>query len=145
MYKNILLPTDGSELSNRAVRNGIKLAKALKARVTGMTNTPVWRDIYAGAGARMMSVDDYERETKATAGKALATIKRLADKERVRCTTVHARQPDAWEAIIRTARGKGCDLIVMASHGRSGMKAFVLGSETNKVLAHTKIPVLVHR
>ncbi|MBM3580876.1 MAG: universal stress protein [Alphaproteobacteria bacterium] len=145
MYKNILLPTDGSELSNRAVRHGIKLAKALKARVIGMTNTPVWQDIYAGAGARMMSVDDYERETKATAGRALATIKRLADKERVRCATVHARRPDAWKAIIRTARGKGCDLIVMASHGRSGMKAFVLGSETNKVLAHTKIPVLVHR
>lgn len=145
MYKNILLPTDGSDLSEKAVRHGIKLAKMLKARVTGMTNTPVWHDIYAGAGARMMSVDDYERGTKATAGRALAAIERLAKKEGVRCMTVHARQPDAWEGIIRTARGKGCDLIVMASHGRSGMKAIVLGSETNKVLAHTKIPVLVHR
>jgi len=145
MYKNILLPTDGSDLSEKAVRHGIKLAKMLKARVTGMTNTPVWHDIYAGAGARMMSVDDYERETKATAGRALAAIERLAKKEGVRCMTAHARQPDAWEGIIRTARGKGCDLIVMASHGRSGMKALVLGSETNKVLAHTKIPVLVHR
>jgi nucleotide-binding universal stress UspA family protein len=145
MYKHILLPTDGSELSEKAVAQGVKLAKAVKAKVTGMTCTPVWHDLYAGPGARMMSVDDYEREAKAAAARALATVARIAKKAGVRCSTVHVRHPDAWEAIIRTARGKRCDLIVMASHGRSGMKALVLGSETNKVLAHTHIPVLVHR
>jgi nucleotide-binding universal stress UspA family protein len=145
MYKHILLPTDGSKLSEKAVARGIKLAKAIKAKVTGMTSTPVWRDLYAGPGARMMSVDDYEREAKAAATRALAAVSRAAKKARVPCSTVHVRHPDAWEAIIRTARGKRCDLVVMASHGRGGMKALVLGSETNKVLAHSHIPVLVHR
>ena len=145
MYRHILLPTDGSELSDKAIRHGVKLARALKARVTGMTNTPVWHDLYAGPGARMMAVDDYEREAKAAAQAALAKIARIAQSARVPCATVHARQRDAWEAIVRTARSKRCDLIVMASHGRGGMKALVLGSETNKVLAHTHIPVLVHR
>ena len=145
MYKHILLPTDGSELSDKAIRHGVKLARALKARVTGMTNTPTWHDLYAGPGARMMSVDDYEREAKAAAQAALSKIARTAKKARVPCSTVHARQADAWEAIVRTARRERCDLIVMASHGRSGMKALVLGSETNKVLAHSRIPVLVHR
>lgn len=145
MYKHILLPTDGSELSGKAIRHGVKLAKALKARITGMTSTPVWHDLYAGPGARMMAVDDYEREAKAAAAKALATISRAAKKAGVPCATVHVRHPEPWEAIIRTARGRRCDLVVMASHGRGGMKALVLGSETNKVLAHSRIPVLVHR
>ena len=145
MYKHILLPTDGSELSNRAIKHAVKLAKTLKARITGMTSTPTWHDLYAGPGARMVSSDDYEKEAEANAAKALATIARAAKRARVPCATVHVRHPHAWEAIIRTARIKGCDAIVMASHGRSGMKALVLGSETNKVLAHSRIPVLVHR
>ena len=145
MYKHILLPTDGSELSEKAIKHGIKLAKTLKARITGMTSTPTWHDLYAGPGARMVSSDDHEKDMKANAAKALATIARAAKKARVPCATVHVRHPNAWKAIIRTARVKGCDVIVMGSHGRSGMKALVLGSETNQVLAHTRIPVLVHR
>lgn len=145
MYKHILLPTDGSERSNKAVKHGVKLAKALKAKVTGMTSTPTWYDLHAGPGAMAMSSDDYEKEAEAKAAKALATIARAAKQAGVPCATVHVRHPNAWEAIIRTARAKRCDAIVMGSHGRSGMKALVLGSETNKVLAHSKIPVLVHR
>ncbi len=78
MYRHILLPTDGSELSEKAIRHGVKLARALKARVTGMTNTPTWHDLYAGPGARMMSVDDNEREAKAAAQAALSKIARNA-------------------------------------------------------------------
>ena len=145
MYKHILIATDGSGLSEKAVKHGVKLAKTLKARITGMTSTPTWLDLHAGPGARMVSSDDYEKETQASAAKALASIARAAKKARVPCATVHVRHPRAWEAIIRTARAKRCDVIVMGSHGRSGMKALVLGSETNQVLAHTRIPVLVHR
>lgn len=145
MYKHILISTDGSKLSEKAVQHGVKLAKALKARVTGMTSTPTWRDLHAGPGAMAVSSDDYEKEAEAKAAKALATIARAAKKARVPYATMHVRHPNAWEAIIRTARAKRCDAIVMGSHGRSGMKALVLGSETNKVLAHTRIPVLVHR
>lgn len=145
MYKHILLPTDGSDLSEKAVKHGVKFAKSLKAKITGMTSTPTWHDLHAGPGARMVSSDDYEKETSAVAAKALATVTRAAKKARVSCVTIHVWHPRPWEAIIRTARTKGCDLILMGSHGRSGMKALVLGSETNKVLAHSKIPVLVHR
>lgn len=145
MYKHILLATDGSGSSEKAVKHGVKLAKSLKARITGMTSTPTWHDLYAGPGARMVSSDDFEKDMKANATKALATIARAAKRARVPCATIHVWHPRAWEAIISTARAKGCDVIVMGSHGRSGMKAFVLGSETNKVLAHTRIPVIVHR
>jgi nucleotide-binding universal stress UspA family protein len=145
MYKHILIATDGSDLSGKAVKHGVKLAKALKARVTGMTSTPTWQDLHAGPGAMAVSSDDYEKEAEARATKVLAAVARAAKKAGVPCATVHVRHPEAWEAIVRTARAKRCDVIVMGSHGRSGMKALVLGSETNKVLAHTRIPVLVHR
>jgi nucleotide-binding universal stress UspA family protein len=145
MYKHILVPTDGSKLSRKAVVHGLRLAKALGAEVTGMTSSPTWRDFYPRPRLRMISAADYEREVERDAARSLAVVLRAAKAARVRCATVHARHPDPWRAIIMTARARRCDLIVMASHGHGGMKALLLGSETSKVLAHSKIPVLVHR
>lgn len=145
MYKHILVPTDGSKLSRKAVVHGVRLARALGAEVTGMTSSPTWRDFYPRPRLRMISAADYEREVERDAARSLATVLRAAKAARVRCATVHTRNPDPWSAIIMTARARRCDLIVMASHGHGGMKALLLGSETSKVLAHSKIPVLVHR
>lgn len=145
MYKHILVPTDGSKLSQKAVAYGVGLARALGARVTGMISSRAWRDLYPRPRLRMISASGYEREVERDAARALAVVARAAKAARVPCATVHVRHPDPWKAIIRTARAKRCDLIVMASHGHGGMKALLLGSETSKVLAHSKLPVLVHR
>jgi nucleotide-binding universal stress UspA family protein len=145
MYKNILIPTDGSELSDKAIRHGIALAKALGAKITAMTVTQPfhWFSI-----DHKMVTDmpvEYEKHARQRAEKILDAISKAACAANVECNAVHIEQEHPHDAIIKTAGSQGCDLIVMASHGRGGVSALVLGSETVKVLTHSKIPVLVYR
>jgi nucleotide-binding universal stress UspA family protein len=145
MYKRILLPTDGSELSLRAVAQGVALAKAINAKIVGITVTRPWHIVTADPAELSDTEDSYAKHTKTLAADRLSAIEKAAREAGVACEVVHSSYDHPYEAIIDCARSKDCDLILMASHGRSGIKALVLGSETQKVLTHSKIPVLAHR
>ena len=145
MYTHILLPTDGSKLSEMALREGVDLASALGARVTVVTVTTPFHVL---SGSPIMVTDTLEQYYKhmvALAGQHLDEAKKIAAMAGVRCDTVHAEHELPYQAIIDTAQNRGCDAILMASHGRRGMSAIVLGSETLKVLTHSIIPVIVYR
>ena len=146
MYTHILLPTDGSALSERAIDHGIALAKALHASVTGVTVSEPLSALAIGAVAiANVSEDYYGKEIAAAAEKRLDVVRKAAAAAGVVCDLVHVEGTHPYQAIIDTARTKGCDVIVMASHGRRGLSAIVLGSETVKVLTHSTIPVVVCR
>ncbi len=145
MYKNLLIPTDGSELASKAVQHGISLAKEFGAKVTLLT---VWEPFHVftfNASSVEGTPEEYKKGMQKHAAKLLDTIASAARADGVACDTVQIEHDHPYRAIIDTARSKGCDLIVMASHGRRGVAAIVLGSETFKVLTHSKIPVLVDR
>ena len=145
MYKHILIPTDGSDLSSMAVRQGVLLARSIDARVTIITVSPTFRMLSADPFMATATPETYRRESVAEAMRYLAAGAAAAKEGGVPCETVHVERDHPYEAIIDTAAERGCDLILMASHGRKGMAALVLGSETTKVLTHSKIPVLVCR
>jgi nucleotide-binding universal stress UspA family protein len=144
MYQHILLPSDGSEFSARAVDGGIRLAKALGARVTALHVTrPLYPDENAPGFAAQAR--EHARRSEASARQALGYVERTARAAGVACAVLHKDADSPWDEIIKAAASEGCDLIFMASHGRRGLAAVVLGSETHKVLTHTTIPVLVVR
>ena len=145
MFRHILIPTDGSDLSRKAVIYGVQLAKESGAKVTALTLTEPYR--VASMDAVLVSVgeDEYEEESRRVCERALEQVKATAAASGVPCDTVAEVHDQPWRAIIDVAHAKGCDLIVMASHGRRGMSALLLGSETVKVLTHSTIPVLVYR
>jgi nucleotide-binding universal stress UspA family protein len=148
MFTHILVPTDGTKLSAKAVKTAVKLAKSTGARLTGLYVVAPYYPALPGEafiGIPGVSSKQYKRVVQGLADKALAEIRRTADAYGVPSTSITGVGGEPWRAILRTARGKRCDLIVMASHGRSGLTALVIGSETNKVLAHSKLPVLVCR
>ena len=147
MYKHILVPTDGSKLSVKAARHAVKLAKALGARVTGFHVAPDLGSTYYGDGyvLRAPSAKAQAEYTRKQALKYLSMIEVEAEVEKVPCEGSYAVSDSPYEAIIDAAKKNKCDLIVMASHGRRGLSALVLGSETQKVLVHSNIPVLVCR
>jgi len=147
MFKHILLPTDGSKLSSKSVERGIEFAKKIKARVTAVHVVPEFT-LMVDEGITMLSPalkKRFEDEGKARAAKMLAEIARKARSRKVRCAIVCVSSDLPYQQIIATARKKKCDLIMMASHGRRGLSSLLLGSETAKVLLHTKVPVLVVR
>jgi len=147
MYKSVLVPTDGSNLSARAIREAVALAKSLGARLTGFYAGPNYSvQVYGDfVPADFITPQEFARQTRRTAEKYLSVIQKAADAAGVRCKTVHASSDTPWKAIIQAAHENKCDLIFMASHGRRGLAGLLLGSETTKVLTHSKIPVLVHR
>jgi nucleotide-binding universal stress UspA family protein len=145
MYKNVLIPTDGSELAERAVRHGIDLSKAIGAKVTVLTVSVPFHILTIDSKMVEDTRTTYKRRMEDYAAKTLGAVASAARDAGVTCETVHVEHEHPYQAIIEIARSKGCDLIVMASHGRRGVSAIVLGSETVKVLTHSKIPVLVHR
>jgi len=145
MYKHILIPTDGSELSNGAVRQGIDLARAVGARVTVVNVSPTFRTFSADPFMATSTPEQFRRTCQAEAERVLAVAAAGASTAGVVCETVHLEGDRPYQAIIDTATKRECDLIFMASHGRRGVAALVLGSETSKVLTHSKIPVLVCR
>ena len=145
MYKNLLLPTDGSPLSEKAVRHGLELARTLGAKVTGFYALPEFR-AFAYAGAIIEDTQAiFEGQAQTQADAALAFITTAAQEAGVPCTTAQSTHDRPYEAILQAAIDNGCDLIVMASHGRRGIEGLLMGSETQKVLTHSSIPVLVSR
>lgn len=147
MFKHILLPTDGSKLSTRAVKTGIDFAKKTRARVTAIHVVPEFA-LMVDDGITMLSPalkKRFEDEGRARAEKMLDDVARQARARGVRCTTMCVASDLPYQQIIAAARKKKCDLIMMASHGRRGLSSLLLGSETAKVLLHSKVPVLVVR
>jgi len=145
MYKHILVPTDGSDLSDRAVGEAIAFARSLGARITALTVSPPFH--LTGYDPFLVTVTptQYERahESRARGGGLGPRItQHLAG---VPCEVVSVVNDSPWQAIIETAQRQGCDLVFMASHGRRGVAGMLLGSETQRVLTHCKVPVLVYR
>ena len=145
MYAHILIATDGSELANRAVEQGLTLAKALGSKVTAITVTEPWTAAVSGEWAVAFPVEEYEKAAAANAEKILAQVTEAATRIGVACATRHVKDQFAAEGIVDEAKSAGADLIVMASHGRRGIVGLLLGSETTKVLTHSTLPVLVVR
>jgi len=147
MYKHILVPTDGSSLSAKAIRQAVAFAKSTGARITGFYAAPNYSvQIYGDfVPSDFITPQEFTKQTKRTAEQYLGAIQKAADAAGVRCKTAHVLSDTPWKAICKAAQSNKCDLIFMASHGRRGLAGIILGSETAKVLTHTKIPVLVHR
>ncbi len=145
MHRHILIPTDGSELSQNAIGYGMALAKSVNAKVTVLTVSVPFQTFAVEPGLVTDTPEQYGKRMATLAAKYLNVAKEAALAAGVSCETMHAEHDQPYLAIIETAARKSCDLIVMASHGRRGISAVVLGSETVKVLTHSTIPVLVVR
>jgi len=147
MFRNILVPTDGSALSKKAIKRAVTLARETGARVTGFHVAPAYRfNVYADyVPPDFITPKDYEARTKKVAARHLEVVKKACAAAGVRCATAYVSSDYAADAIVRAAKKYKCDLIAMASHGRSGLSKLLIGSETQKVLANTKIAVLVLR
>ncbi len=145
MYTHMLIPTDGSELAGKAVRHGIELAKRIGAKTTVLTVSPPFHTFTTDTQMIEDTPARYQTRMHEHAEKTLGAAAQAAQAAGVACETVAVEHEHPYRAIVDLAESKGCDLIVMASHGRHGIAALVLGSETVKVLTHCKIPVLVHR
>ena len=146
MFKNILVPTDGSELSQRAVATAVDLAKLHQSRITGIHVIPDYHLLIAYEGAfDPITEERIEQEAKARADSYLAFVSKRAADAGVPCETVRETGEHPYDAILKTAESRQCDLIVMTSHGRRGLASVLLGSETRKVLTHARIPVLIVR
>lgn len=145
MYRRILMPTDGSELSQKAIEHGVALAKSINAKATAITVSMPFHTLAVVPSMIIDTREQYEKRMANLAAKYLNAAKDAAAAAGVSCDMVHVEHDHPYLAIIDTAARKSCDLIVMASHGRRGISAIVLGSETVKVLTHSSIPVLVYR
>jgi nucleotide-binding universal stress UspA family protein len=145
MYKHVLIATDGSSLSGRAVDQGVGLAKSLGADVSLLTVSEPFHLFAVDVGQVEETPSSFREHRREQALKTLSQAAEVARSVGVEATQIHLEDDDPYRAIVRTAEGRRCDLIVMASHGRSGVSALLLGSETMKVLTHSKIPVLVVR
>lgn len=150
MYKHILISTDGSEVAQKGLDHGLALAKAIGAKVSIITVTesfPVYASAGAGVGAGWVPIEmaDYDKVQDEFANRVFAGAKQAADQHGVAAETVHIRNAQPAEAIIETAKARGCDLIVMASHGRRGLGRLLLGSQTSEVVTRSPLPVLVVR
>ena len=145
MFKNILIPTDGSDLANAAVDQGVLFAKEIGAKITAMTVTEPFHLLSVAPSQLEYTPIEYKKHAEASAAKVLGIVLAAAKSAGVSCETLHVEHEHVYQAIIDAASARRCDLILMASHGRRGVSAVVLGSETVKVLTHSKIPVLVYR
>ena len=148
MFKHILVPTDGSDFSTDTVRRAVSFAREAGAKITAFYAKPDYSvSDYYGEGSMILtkSIDEDEARAEAYAQQVLGFVDGLCREAGVECDKLSLTSALVYEGIIEAASQCGCDLIFMASHGRSGLGALLLGSETNKVLTHSKIPVLVYR
>lgn len=147
MFTNILVPTDGSPRSERAIKQAVQLAKEQQAQVTGIFVAPAYRpDVREEMSS--MNVESprrYAERAEALARKRLRPLEKAASEAGVPCELLHAVSDHPYDEIVRVANRKKCDLIFMASHGRTGLSRLLLGSQTSKVLAMSKVPVIVTR
>ncbi|MEO8804014.1 MAG: universal stress protein [Rudaea sp.] len=145
MFKHILLPTDGSRLSEASIKRGMQLAKLLEAKVTVLHVIAK----FSVTADRMEMLESsnhaFAAESVERAQCYLDFARKVAKGAHVECEIVQVVSDQPSKAIIMTAQEKSCDLIQMASHGRRGIEGLLLGSETQKVLTHSNIPVLVYR
>lgn len=147
MFQHILIPTDGTEFSEKAIRAGVQLASQLGAKVTGFYAAEEYPVPPFGeyVPPDLLSPDEFRANEENRAQKILAVVESIAKNAGVACSTEFAVNYSPWQAIVKVAQARGCDLIFMASHGRRGLASMLLGSETNRVLTHTKSHVLVYR
>jgi nucleotide-binding universal stress UspA family protein len=145
MFKRILIPTDGSKLSDLAVDKGLDLAREVGAEVTAVHVGIPFHLISFRSDELTDSLDQYDTHMRLKGKEILAEVQRAAKEKGVSCTVSFSSSDHPYEDIIKAAETGGCDLILMASHGRKGVKGLLLGSETQKVLTHSTIPVLVYR
>ena len=145
MFRNILIPTDGSDLAAKAVEQGVLFAKETGAKITAVTVTEPSDLLSVSPTQLEYTPIEYQKHARAYAETVLGTVSDAAKSAGVVCETLHVEHEQVYQAIIEAAEARKCDLIVMASHGRRGVSAVVLGSKTVKVLTHSKIPVLVYR
>jgi nucleotide-binding universal stress UspA family protein len=148
-YKHILVPTDGTKLSQKAAKEAASLARTLKARITALYVIAPYMPTLSGDGAILVNhgydQNAYKIATEKQAAMALGKVAATAAAAKVKCAQLQVTNPQPWDGIIGVAKKHKCDLIVMASHGRRGLAGLLLGSETTKVLTHSKTPVLVCR
>lgn len=145
MFKHILIATDGSALSEGAALKSVELAHTLGARVTGVHVSPRFRVLTYRTQMLEDTRDEYEQDTRLHSERYLAFIANAAAQRGVACDTVRQVDDSIYQAIIDVAKERGCDAIAMASHGRRGVAGLLLGSETQHVLTHSTLPVLVWR
>lgn len=144
MFKKILVATDGSGLSQRAIDTAVALARSLGAGLVGFTAVEAYPYVDIGQ-ASPAHYNEFQARAAARANARLAAIESAARAAGVPCETVMRQTAQPWRGIVEAAAETGCDAIVMASHGRAGVGAFLLGSETQRVLAHAPVPVVVVR
>jgi nucleotide-binding universal stress UspA family protein len=140
MYQHILIPTDGSELAERGLAHGLALAKSLGAKVSVIFVMEAFSQM---SGRLRETVATYVELRNEEASTALQRAANAAREAGISCKTIQVENAQPHQAIIEAAKDRGCDLIVMSSHGRSGLSMLLVGSVTNKVLTHAKTPVLV--
>ncbi|MGE5466347.1 MAG: universal stress protein [Ignavibacteria bacterium] len=147
MFRHILVPTDGSQLSIEAVKRAVDFAKEAGARVTFFFAKPDYPVAFYGEGALIdpTTPEKFAEMADKQASEVLGACEGIAASAGVGCRSLSATSDVPYEAIIDAANESGCDLIFMASHGRRGISGLLLGSETQKVLTHSKVPVLVYR
>ena len=145
MLDHILIPTDGTELSARAARFAVQLAKKMAAKVTAVTVTTPADAMMFGEVRIIRNAEEYEEKMSASARAMLDAIGALAAEASVPCEKVHVRSELPWHGILEAAKSRNADMIVMASHGRRGLSAMVIGSETQKVVNHSHVPVTIYR
>jgi nucleotide-binding universal stress UspA family protein len=145
MYKHILVATDGSDLAGKAVHHALELARQLGAKLTATTITEPWEAVVIAEASIVLPPANYDQGVAAQAAEILASVKELAGERGVAVDTVHLQNRSPGEGLVEVARDRGCDLIVMASHGRRGVSRLILGSIANEVVTHSKVPVLIVR
>ena len=145
MFKHVLIATDGSELAQKAVAQGFALAKALDARVTAVTVTDIYPTGPYSPIPLPSMIEHYEAAAALKAANILGSVSDAAAKLGVACATMHVKDQAPAEGILDAARQNGCDLIVIASHGRRGMARLLLGSQAQKVVTLSPLPVLICR
>jgi nucleotide-binding universal stress UspA family protein len=148
VYKHILIATDGSESAAKAVTQGLALAKALGATATAVTVSEPWNFVLAALASREHRPEplaDYDKCTDAAAERIFWSVHRIAKKLDQACTTLHIKDRYPAEGILEAQQAKGCDLIVMGSHGRRGFAKLLLGSQTTRIVTLSTTPVLVCR
>ncbi len=145
MFTNVLIATDGSELSGLAQRHGLEIAKKFGSKVLLVHVTPPWSSLVVGDAVVMYPPADYEESMAKSAAKILGAASEPFKTEGVAVETAHVTDPQAHKGIVDTAKEHGCDLIVMGSHGRHGLAGLMLGSVATKTATHAHIPVLICR
>jgi nucleotide-binding universal stress UspA family protein len=145
MFKHILIATDGSDPSVKALAQGLSLAKSLAAQVTVVTVTEPWVTQVTGEAAFGFPSAEYDKAVTASAGQILSKAGEAAKQVGLSCATIHVKDRHPAEGILEAAKAKTCDLIVMGSHGRRGLTRLLLGSQAQNVVTHSAIPVLICR